>query len=327
MRATARGKAAGLARRLREANRVVVAGTVIGAAWVVLGALTLTGAVGPDAVAPFILGAADGFLPMQLLTYPFVHESPYELAFNLLWLVGLVNISRQCQAADGFVRIFSLGVVGGGLAYLLVCGLLGRVYPLTGGLLPLTTMLGALAVVHGGPVCLFGETFQRTAAFLWREYRAAIAVALVVLGLTCGCGSALVTSLYRAPGGSQAYDFINAVWLDVVSPRTAIILTYYLDLAVMACFRVRLRLVVAVWLLARAAQYGLLSHLEDRAGPVLLPTVAAGLLTGLTYGGVAWLWGRGSNTAQRAGDRKLNWKRAKWYKSWLGKPPRPPGPP
>jgi len=151
-------------RRVRSEKWVVLIAAIITAAWLVVAAMLLGKLIPSDKLPSYALGSDQGFLPLQLLSYSFIHLSAFELTYSLIWFWGLVNLCRRCCGPAGFIRIYSLGAVGGSLIYLLLLWLLGIEKGVNGeivygAMLPNVALLGALAVLEPRKVRLFGNSF------------------------------------------------------------------------------------------------------------------------------------------------------------------------
>ncbi len=257
--------------RVEPRRWVEVIGLGIGITWLVVGILLLTGVVEAADTASLELGNPTGLLPIQLVTYSFLHNDALRLVFDLLWLIGLVNICKDSVTPAGFVRLYSLGAIGGGLVYLLLVYLFGDQPALTGGTVPLVTMLGALAVLQPRrEVLVFGSMANRALKGTAKLVGSCMEElgCLVLIGLLWGASFLL-------------------------GNRPILVgLSYYADLLVMAFFPIQLRWVAVAWSVARVAQFALLMYLGENDGRLILPTLFAGLIAGGLYAAAEIAWKR-----------------------------------
>jgi hypothetical protein len=126
---------------------ILVIGTVLAMAWLVCCVLAWT--VPKASLDPYRLGSHVGFLPVQLLTYSFLVSSLYGLLIGFFQLFAVVIISKDVLSADGFVRMYSVGTIGGGfLLYVLTGWLMPEAQgDFSGPWVSLVTMLSAIAVL------------------------------------------------------------------------------------------------------------------------------------------------------------------------------------
>src|SRR6266511_4287065 len=89
-------------------RHVTIFGLVLWSGWLAVGVAEAGGLVNLLDLDPFTLGGPDGFLPLQLLAYPFIHYGVVHLILDLAWLAGLVFIARYILSPAGFVRLYSL---------------------------------------------------------------------------------------------------------------------------------------------------------------------------------------------------------------------------
>jgi membrane associated rhomboid family serine protease len=64
------------------------------------------------------------FQPWSLITYGFLHNGPFHLIFNMLFLYYLSRITMNLFRPKMILNIYFLGIICGGLAYLAVANLL-----------------------------------------------------------------------------------------------------------------------------------------------------------------------------------------------------------
>ena len=75
---------------------------------------------------PYTLGGEGGWLPLQLASYSFLHFAWDHLISDLIMLAGLVRLAGDYLRPEGFVRVYTLGAVGGGALRVWMASLLGR---------------------------------------------------------------------------------------------------------------------------------------------------------------------------------------------------------
>jgi hypothetical protein len=101
---------------------------------------------------------ANGFAPLQFITYSMTHGYAYlapregqlfSTCAHLLFLFWLVNVASRCLTPAIFIRIYSLGIVCGGLIFLLLTSQTKVSTLLTGGCPGLGAIF--LALVARGP--------------------------------------------------------------------------------------------------------------------------------------------------------------------------------
>lgn len=189
-------------------------GVVIATVWVIVAAIAVN-AVNP--ILPFTLGHDKGFIPVQISSYSFIHFSFGHLIFDLIWLGGLINIGRRHLSLAGFIRVYSLGAIGGGLIRLSLLWFFGEAGFVVGANLAILTMLGAMAVMEQDRVSIFGES-------------PGLGLILIIAWL--------LMIVFPALRGSS---FIAWLLLNFLSDGLVFIL---------ALFRIRLMRLAVVWLLA-----------------------------------------------------------------------------
>jgi membrane associated rhomboid family serine protease len=150
-------------------RQIRLMGKVIGAAWLTASLPAIL--MGFEATLPYRLGGKGGSMLIQLMTYSMIHLSPFYLLFDLVWLAGVVQLAERRLAADAFVRLYSVGTIGGGLIFLglewlaltvVRAGPSQESIGLSGGFIALATMLGALSRVGDSSAeYLLGEAAAR----------------------------------------------------------------------------------------------------------------------------------------------------------------------
>jgi len=127
------------------ASRTAIAwvGGIIGVLWVVVYAVSLIpGFLFREVLSKYAL-TPHGFLPLQLCAYSFLHFRLYDLLYDSTMLIGIVRIAQRCLSFKGFIRVYSLGVLGGGLLLILLAKVTSD-YSFWGFSLVSTTLLGAI---------------------------------------------------------------------------------------------------------------------------------------------------------------------------------------
>jgi membrane associated rhomboid family serine protease len=271
-----------------EAQRqIAVIGKLIGAAWIIC---SIVAWVLPNGVVrPYRLGTAGGFLPLQLLTYSFLNAHLYYLVVELLWLAGVVSVAKEVLGADGFIRIYSLGTVGGGLLLYLIVptpegGFLG---PWVG----LATMLAAIAVLKPTyRTHFFGVAIARFVA-------PRVMVSFLGLLLLRELGDILwlakETATFNLASYLRELHFAaGLLWKVLDAAIFVFALKSRLRLTVVLCLMV---LPHALWLL------WVVLFARGSAGDALVFTLAmtAGIGVGFLYGFVERWSGRGVSGARR----------------------------
>ncbi len=194
-------------------------GAVIAAVWVVVYAIAF---VSVEPILPFTLGYDKGFTLVQLSSYSFIHFSLRHLTFDLIWLGGLINIGRKHLSLAGFIRVYSLGAIGGGLIRLSLLWLFGEEGYVVGANLPILTMLGAMTVLEQDRVSIFEDDPPKDPP------------ELKVFSFMAWLFLIVVPALFGS-------NFIAWLLLNVLSDGLVFIL---------ALFRIRLMRIAVVWLLA-----------------------------------------------------------------------------
>ena len=147
----------------RSQKQIKTIGWMIGIGWVgasVAASVTGNGlpAEQQPALVYYALGHhhySQGFLPVQLLTYSFIHTLNLHLVLNLITLHATVNISRLCLTPAAFIRLYSLGSILGGLVFLLMSASAAQPQALIGAGTALMAMIGAVAVLQPQVKILF----------------------------------------------------------------------------------------------------------------------------------------------------------------------------
>ena len=153
--------------------------------------------------------------PWTLVTYMFYHEGFTHILFNMLWLWGFGRLFLMHFGAAHFHRVYCLGGVAGGVAYVLAY----NIFPYFAGVLPVAIAMGAsasvmaitLAAVVRAPwqeVYLFGMFRVR---IVW------IAVGVVLIDLF----SITVSNAggHIAHLGGALFGFVYARWVAVAGRR------------------------------------------------------------------------------------------------------------
>jgi membrane associated rhomboid family serine protease len=166
-------------------RQIRIAACVLAAGWVI-GTIIGKAQARPADISAYTLGGA-GFVPVQLVTYSFLHFSVSFAALNLAMLLGISNLASRALSAEGFLRVYSLGAVGGGLLYLLAVRLVGaeeRAYT-AGPSIALATMLAAMAILRSkARVRFFGAWAAAHPFLVFALLAAATFVEDLVRGLT-----------------------------------------------------------------------------------------------------------------------------------------------
>lgn len=262
-----------------EAKRQIKGiGIAIGASWLFVTVVNYL--VSFDVLKPYALGSPEGFVPVQIISYSFLHFGVEHLIFDLLWLWGLVNISRHCLATDGFVRSYSLGTAGGGLTYLFFLWLFVEQIGISvgesegliffGGHLGLLTMLAAYAVLRPDLKLYFlGETL----ADLLRRKMGVIIILLIIGFFISHRDIAHYPNSFRV---FVVFDFVITygllIWISI-APRTVKWIAIVLILSSLA------------FSLAAVVSF-------PGANLVRFLTKLAGLVAGVLYGLFEKLWAR-----------------------------------
>jgi hypothetical protein len=227
-------------RRLPPQRRLTLIGWGIGLSWVVVSLPVLVRVVSWESMEHYAVGA-EGVLPAQLLVYSAILTQFPHLATSLLWLAVLVSAARVSMTPTGFFRVYSLGVIGGGLVSLLLARALGSRAYLLGPWVALAFLAGALtALAPAERFYLFGEAFHRR----WGASLRAPALYLYLF-----VAAVLLTYwLGFVPLSSEANSFWSpALWV--------------INLLPIAFLGGRRVMVVAVWLEVIAMRPALLSYL------------------------------------------------------------------
>jgi membrane associated rhomboid family serine protease len=260
--------------RLRR--RIVGIGMGIAVAWLVVGVVAIAKVVPGGLIAPFTLGDADGLVPLQLFSYSFIHLQAYPLLLDLVWLAALVNLCARCLNPVRFLRLYSLGAVGGGACHLAVSWLTGEQEPLVGGTFALLTLLGALAYLEPRRrVFILGEPLSISFSELPQRL---IHSALFVL----------LMGLVGYAGELGQFD---------AGLRT--VLTWHLELVILTIIPFAVRWTAISWVVMRGIHIGvLLWEGGDYRHPLLYTPIIA-LAAGVVYAVVERLWQRGSGYTPR----------------------------
>ena len=134
-------------------------------------------------------------IPIQLVTYSFVHASVGHYAWNVVLLFILASLLRNVLSLAVFVRAYLLGGILGGLGYLFLSLAAARAVPLVGAGMAVAAVLGATAVYHPDyPVHLF---FRWPLKMKW--------MAMVFFGLF------LATAAQSAAQGIIAWESCGAI--------------------------------------------------------------------------------------------------------------------
>jgi len=132
--------------------RVTHIGILLGCSWIGTFIVTMIYGDGLSQERPtyfkYALGSPDGSLFIQLLTYPFLHGNIPHLAIDLVRLFCIVSISSRCLTPAGFVRLYSLGSICGGLAFWLMASRLQIPTTFAGSGTAIIAVLSSLAVLN-----------------------------------------------------------------------------------------------------------------------------------------------------------------------------------
>lgn len=102
------------------------------------------------------------FHPWTILTYAFVHQSPFHILFNMLNLYYFGQIIREYLGDRRLISIYVLGALAGALAFLLAYNLLPLPLPLMGtaGVNVIGASAAVIAVVVAAATLLPNYTFM-----------------------------------------------------------------------------------------------------------------------------------------------------------------------
>lgn len=119
-------------------------GIGIGIIWIVVSILFKFSS---QSVTKYALCAPDGLLLVQLLTYSFIHFFGLHLIFHLVALFWIISYAKMCLSLHSFIRLYSLGSIGGGIIYILMNQILENTIPIIGAGIPIMACIGALVVM------------------------------------------------------------------------------------------------------------------------------------------------------------------------------------
>lgn len=195
-------------------------GVAIGALWIVAFIAQLF--VPAARISPLSLSARGGNAFVQLATYSFFHWSLLYLVEDLVWLAGVVWLARQRASAEVFVRLYSVGTIGGGGLWLLVAWIMSRIeggrlfstdYAVGGGAIALVTMIGALAALPGDQSTFFlGPDGARIS-------RERIGTILLALGILYVLSDAAVNRIFNPQIAWTPLSFLGSLTLRSLFDR------------------------------------------------------------------------------------------------------------
>lgn len=236
---------------------------LIADAWVIAALLNYTGVISPEMLARHGLGAEDGFLVIQFLTYSFLTPPGADplwgslvLAFSIAWLNGLVGLSRPWLDGRHFIRIYSLAT----LVVAPACWAFMRISD------PDAVIFGTWATVGVFLGAAVGGSGRRTTGYMWGR------PAMSLLALT-----PVAVLLFSGGFGTASLKPYDHTWLTVV-------IGSWVVWPFLALVRMPAVAMLFLWCIWRCAHVANSWGWSEPVGRAALVSAVAPVIVGLVYG-------------------------------------------
>lgn len=245
----------------------------IAAIWVVVACLARTGIIPEETIVRYSLGGEGGTVPVQLLTYSFIHRTSdwfqlfRVLATSTLWVWGLSANAPDWFEGRAFVQVYSLATLAVGA----ICWTFARIiYPdavFAGSWPVIGTMLGmTLACKPREKIAVWGPEIRNALRYLATNQPAVLGfVALAAIGLTC-------RGFWGCPPRYYMLAILSCSWF--IWP-------------VAACFKLQVSRVCMLWCAWLGSDFLAIWFLNEDVPVAFAVNIVVPLITGIAYGMIA----------------------------------------